>query len=65
MFTWCAAIRFTQIDRYVVWRLWLDKPTANGGLQISRLYASLILLAVIALGVMLLPQRAAVRSHNA
>jgi uncharacterized membrane-anchored protein len=43
---------------------WLDKPIANGGLQVSRLYASLILLVVIALGVMLLPQRPAVRSHS-
>ena len=41
---------------------WLDKPLAEGGLHVSRLYASLILLAVIALGVLLLPQRPAVRS---
>ena len=40
---------------------WLDKPVADGGLQVSRLYASLILLAVIALGVFLLPQRPANR----
>ncbi|MDB5883640.1 MAG: hypothetical protein JWP43_3518 [Ramlibacter sp.] len=38
---------------------WLDKPVADGGLEVSRLYASLILLAVIAVGVLLLPQRAA------
>jgi uncharacterized membrane-anchored protein len=34
----------------------LDKPMAQGGLELSRLYASLILLAVIVLGVWLLPQ---------
>jgi uncharacterized membrane-anchored protein len=38
---------------------WLDKPAAAGGLEVSRLYASLILLAVIAVGVLLLPQRPA------
>jgi uncharacterized membrane-anchored protein len=38
---------------------WLDKPISDGGLQVSRLYASMILLAVIALGVLLLPQRPA------
>lgn len=37
----------------------LDKPVAEGGLHVSRLYASLILLAVILLGVWLLPQRPA------
>lgn len=44
---------------------WLDKPIANGGLQVSRLYASLILLAVIAAGVLLLPQRPAIQSRSA
>jgi uncharacterized membrane-anchored protein len=44
---------------------WLDKPVANGGLQVSRLYASLILLVVIALGVLLLPQRPAARGQGA
>jgi uncharacterized membrane-anchored protein len=44
---------------------WLDKPIANGGLHVSRLYASLILLAVIAAGVLLLPQRPAIRSQSA
>ncbi len=39
----------------------LDKPVANGGLHVSRLYASLLLLAVIVAGVILLPQRAAKR----
>jgi len=38
---------------------WLDKPVANGGLQVSRLLASLILLAIIVMGVLLLPQRPA------
>jgi uncharacterized membrane-anchored protein len=37
----------------------LDKPVAQGGLQLSRLYASLILLGVIVAFVLFLPQRAA------
>jgi uncharacterized membrane-anchored protein len=37
----------------------LDKPRSAGGLELSRLYASLALLAFMALCVMLLPQRAA------
>jgi uncharacterized membrane-anchored protein len=37
----------------------LDKPVAQGGLNLSRLYASLILLAFIVAGVLLIPQRAA------
>ncbi len=37
----------------------LDKPVAQGGLAVSRLYASLILLAIILLGVFLIPQRPA------
>lgn len=37
----------------------LDKPVAQGGLAVSRLYASLILLAIIVLGVFLIPQRPA------
>ncbi|WP_428535243.1 COG4705 family protein [Rhodopila sp.] len=37
----------------------LDKPVANGGLHLSRLYASLILLAFIVISVLLIPQRAA------
>jgi uncharacterized membrane-anchored protein len=44
---------------------WLDKPLANGGLEVSRLYASLILLALIALGVLFLPQRPATTSRGA
>jgi uncharacterized membrane-anchored protein len=43
---------------------WLDKPIADGGLHVSRLYASLILLAVIALGVLLLPQRPAAPTQS-
>ena len=39
----------------------LDKPAAQGGLQISRLYASAILLAVIVVCVVLIPQRSARR----
>jgi uncharacterized membrane-anchored protein len=38
---------------------WLDKPVAHGGLEVSRLSASLILLAVIVIGFLLLPQRPA------
>jgi len=37
----------------------LDKPMAQGGLDISRLYVSLILLVFIVLCIMLVPQRAA------
>src|SRR3569623_1798704 len=39
----------------------LDKPVAEGGLHISRLYASGILLAFIIAGIVLLPQRSARR----
>jgi uncharacterized membrane-anchored protein len=38
---------------------WLDKPTAQGGLELSRLYASLALLVFLALCVAMFPQRAA------
>lgn len=37
----------------------LDKPLSQGGLQLSRLHASLALLAVMTMCVLLLPQRAA------
>ena len=37
----------------------LDKPVAAGGLHLSRLYASLILLAFIVMGVLFIPQRPA------
>ncbi len=37
----------------------LDKPVAEGGLHVSRLYASLILLVFIVVSVVLIPQRAA------
>ncbi|HUP05880.1 MAG TPA: hypothetical protein VMU47_01935 [Caldimonas sp.] len=37
----------------------LDKPIANGGMALSRLYASLILLAAILACIWLIPQRAA------
>ena len=43
----------------------LDKPLAQGGLNLSRLYASLILLALIAVAVWLLPQRSAAASESA
>ena len=36
----------------------LDKPVAGGGLNLSRLYASLVLLAFIAACVYFIPQRA-------
>jgi uncharacterized membrane-anchored protein len=41
----------------------LDKPVEHGGLALSRYTASLVLLALIAAGVWLLPQRAAARAH--
>ena len=41
----------------------LDKPLAQGGLNLNRLYASLILLTVIAMAVWLLPQRAATETN--
>jgi uncharacterized membrane-anchored protein len=41
----------------------LDKPLDHGGLALSRYTASLALLGLIALGVWLLPQRAATRAH--
>lgn len=41
----------------------LDKPLAKGGLDLSRVSASLALLVVIALLVLLVPQRAAQRAH--
>ena len=37
----------------------LDKPRAQGGLELSRLYASLALLAFLVLCIALFPQRAA------
>jgi uncharacterized membrane-anchored protein len=40
----------------------LDKPVAEGGLHISRLYASGILLAFIVVCIALIPQRSAKRS---
>ena len=43
----------------------LDKPIAQGGMHLSRLYASLILLAFIVICVLLMPQRAARRSAAA
>ncbi|MDB5873542.1 MAG: putative rane protein [Ramlibacter sp.] len=44
---------------------WLDKPLAEGGLHASRLYASLILIAAIAIGIKLIPQRPASRPSAA
>jgi uncharacterized membrane-anchored protein len=41
----------------------LDKPLDHGGLALSRYTASLVLLALIAAGVWLLPQRAARSAH--
>ena len=41
----------------------LDKPVSHGGLALSRYAASLVLIAFMALGVRLLPQRAAARAH--
>lgn len=42
----------------------LDKPHSAGGLELSRLYASLALLAVMVVGVLVLPQRAARASQG-
>ncbi|QNP41951.1 COG4705 family protein [Lysobacter solisilvae (ex Woo and Kim 2020)] len=41
----------------------LDKPIAEGGLELSRYSATLVLLALITAGVVLLPQRAARTAH--
>ena len=41
----------------------LDKPISNGGLALSRYAASAALLVIMAICVMLVPQRAASRSH--
>lgn len=41
----------------------LDKPLAEGGLELSRISASAVLLTVIVILIMLLPQRAATHSH--
>jgi uncharacterized membrane-anchored protein len=41
----------------------LDKPVQQGGLELSRYAASLVLLAMVALLVAALPQRAARRAH--
>jgi uncharacterized membrane-anchored protein len=41
----------------------LDKPVADGGLELSRYTASACLLTLIALCIFLLPQRAAARAH--
>lgn len=43
----------------------LDKPHANGGLELSRLAASLALLAIMVACVLLLPQRPARAGHGA
>jgi uncharacterized membrane-anchored protein len=42
---------------------YLDKPAAQGGLELSRYTATLALLVVIAICVLLIPQRAATRAH--
>ncbi|WP_241461134.1 hypothetical protein [Shewanella mangrovi] len=42
---------------------WLDKPIANGGLDLSRYGASITLISAIVVLLVLLPQRAAVRAH--
>ncbi len=41
----------------------LDKPVAKGGLHLSRLYASLAILAIMVIGVLLIPQRPARAEH--
>ena len=42
----------------------LDKPVAQGGLELSRLYASLALLAFMCLCIFLIPQRPAPAGHR-
>lgn len=42
---------------------YLDKPVADGGLELSRYAASAVLLTLLGLGIALLPQRAATRRH--
>jgi uncharacterized membrane-anchored protein len=72
-----AAYQFTRISRVALfWAAFvltrplgavvgdlLDKPIDHGGLALSRFAASLALLALIALGVWLLPQRPAQQAH--
>jgi uncharacterized membrane-anchored protein len=41
----------------------LDKPHDHGGLALSRFTASAILLAIMAVIMVLIPQRAAAKSH--
>lgn len=41
----------------------LDKPLASGGLNLSRYSASLVLVALIALGILVFPQKAAEKNH--
>jgi uncharacterized membrane-anchored protein len=72
-----AAYYFTKISRVALfWTAFvltrplgavvgdlLDKPIDHGGMALSRYTASLVLLGLIALGVWLLPHRAAQRAH--
>ncbi|MDN7604484.1 hypothetical protein QZM68_32475 [Burkholderia gladioli] len=44
---------------------WLDKPVAQGGLELSRFYATMLLAVFIVLGVLLIPQHAAGRGARA
>lgn len=44
---------------------WFDKPRAQGGLEISRPLASLVLAAMIVVLILLLPQRAGRHSGHA
>ena len=41
----------------------LDKPTANGGLELSRYTASLVLLVVMVILILIVPQRPASKAH--
>ena len=41
----------------------LDKPVSAGGLAFSRYLASALLLAIIAAGILIFPQRPAKRAH--
>ncbi|MEO7072985.1 MAG: hypothetical protein ABI300_08520 [Rhodanobacter sp.] len=71
------ALWFTRISRTVLfWSAFvltrplgavvgdfLDKPVAQGGLELSRYTASAVLVALIVIGIMVLPQRAADKAH--
>ena len=58
---WCAFILTRPLGAVV--GDFLDKPTANGGLELSRYSASAALLALMVGCILIFPQRAAEKSH--